>query len=332
MNDPTIAPSTTLDPTPTDPPIQPPTDISGEAATTPPRPPHPRTTDPREEGGPRNFRFGIAFAILAVAAAVDVPLAKATFDLALELPELVSWTVAAGVTAIAVTGAWKSGASLNRGRLGEAIGAAAVPVTIAIGLFVLRWNAHVFASETAAWEGATSESTIDVASEQVLAIVMLLFFLATSVLALYDGLHLTDDAGARVRSTAARLAEVEAKVVVEEGRLARLEEETAKGVQILRQTAIDEKHALAALDARRSELKAWARTEIARFLGDPVATSAVIVAQRAADARDAAASTLNAATSSAISGAASGAESLPAARRPSDTDAPAARVSTPKED
>lgn len=330
MNESTTTSNTTPDPTPKDPPIHlvidVPADLTTDAGLSTPRPPHPRTTDPREERGPRTFRLGLALAILAIAAAVDVPFAKATFDLALELPELVSWTVAAGLTAIAVTGAWKSGASLNRGRLGEVIGAAAVPVTVAVGLFVLRWNAHVFANETAAWEGTTSQSTIDVASEQVLAIVMLHFFLATSVLAFFDGLHLTDDAGARVRSTAARLAEVEAKKVVEEGRLVRLEEETAKGVQILRQTAIDEKHALAALDSRRDELKAWARTEIARLLGDPAATSAVIVAQRAADARNATASSANTVKSSATSGVVAGPEGL------SDTDAPTAGVATPKED
>jgi hypothetical protein len=330
MNDQTITSSPMLlDSTPTDPStIDQPADLPPHTAPSPPPPPHPRTTDPREGRGPRAFRLGLALAILAVAAAVDVPLAKATFDLALELPEVVSWTVAAGVAAIAVAGAWKSGASLNRGRLGEAIGASAVPITVAVGLFVLRWNAHVFASATAAWEGSDSESAIDVASEQVLAIVMLLFFLATSVLAFFDGLHLTDDAGARVRSTAGRLAEVEANQVVEEGRLARLEEETAKGVQILRQTAIDEEHALAALDARRDELKAWARTEIARLLGDPAATSAVILAQRAADARDAAAA--NAASDGVAGGASNQAVSGP--HSPADTDAPTAGVSTSKED
>jgi len=263
--------------------------VAVPASETPqPRTRRPRTTDPREEQAPRVRRIVLALAILVIAAGVDVPLAKATFDLALELPEFVSFVVAAGVTAIAVAGAWKAGASLGRGRRGEAIGAAAVPITVAIGMFVLRWNAHLFTSDTAAWEGATAGSTINTSAEQVLAIVMLLFFLGTSVLAFLDGLHLTDDAGARVRSTAARLAKAEKEAGAEHGRLVRLDEETAKGVQILRQIPIDEQHALDALDARSYELKAWSRVEIARLLGSPAATTAVISAQLASDARIAA--------------------------------------------
>ena len=252
----------------------------GSSAGTPPRPPK-LLAHQDVYGSPRGriAELVLGIAILTVGGLVDVALAKMTLDLALRLPEGVSWGVAIGVSAIAITAAWSAGWCARTRQLAGAVAAGAFSLFIAAALFALRWNEHAFSKGSASWEGTTT--TGDSSGGQALAWIMLLVFLATCGLALLDGYRLAD-IGRRVRETQLRFERANAAEADAAAAIVRLDEETAKATYVLRHIDEDSAAARAALEALRDELIAWSHIEIARVLGDPVATSGVTPSARAA--------------------------------------------------
>ncbi len=211
--------------------------------------------------------------VLAVGAAVDIALAKQAFDLALRLPEAWSWFVAIGLGLLAVAGAFSAGMVARAGHRAPAISLLGVPALIAVALFILRAFAHVFAPAEVAYEGSTVAEAGD--GELLLAWVMLLVFVATAVMAFFDGWKLVHPGRLRFRAVDARLARLELEHADRVGRVIRLRENLAIHLDQLDRIDRQRDVALAELAALADELQEWARLEIVRHLGDPVATSAL---------------------------------------------------------
>lgn len=215
----------------------------------------------------------ISIAVLVVASLVDIALAKNAFDVALRLSEAMSWFVAGGVGLIAVAGAFVSGTLAKHRAWPIAVAVLVAPVLVGIALYVLRAGS-ADTQATVGFEGGSGSLT-GAADESILAPVMLLVFVATTILAFADGWRLTDPERSRFRALTHTDDALTGALAEKMGRVARLHEELAIHVAVLSRIDDDREIAIKALESVADELREWARIEVARVLGDPRSTSAI---------------------------------------------------------
>lgn len=219
------------------------------------------------------LKVGVISTALAVATLADVFLAIPAFNGVLGESEILSFFCAVAFVVIAVGSALTGGREWRHGNRAASYAAAAAVLLLIAGLMVLRITAAGINSSSVAFEGAIA--TEDGALTEVpIAVVFATLMLATSILAALDGYHLTVPKkvkALRALSSAERAAAGE--IVRKEAEQTRLIEDL--GAAEGKVERIDEELdiALRSNQALARELQELARTEIARHLGSPTATS-----------------------------------------------------------
>lgn len=223
----------------------------------------------------------ITLVILTVVAAGDLVLIKSTFDRVMGQYEIFSWILAIGLTVAAISAMYSAGAetktatAAGRTRTSSLKSTSLVVawVLLGVGLLWLRWNSQLFMGQTT-YEGDSGAGTGQ-DLEHYLAIVLLMIYIATGVLAWVDGYKLTNGAAAAMRETRRQYRSTAADLAVKEGRVARLIENLA--IHRYELAAIDRERdlALRARDDLAAELKEHARVQLAMQLADPAATGVV---------------------------------------------------------
>lgn len=240
-------------------------------------PPTPMQSTPplnwREKPGARIRHKALSIAILVLASFVDVALAKTTLNLALRLPEPISWAIAICLGLVAVAAAFTAGIMHRKRQALMTAIATAGTLLIALALFTLRLGSG--SAETGgSYEGAEAATSTG-ASESVLAPVMLLIFLATSALAFIDGWRLTDPDRQNYLELLNEMEQARDTVSAQAGRVRHLQILRDQRVNEIANVDRDRRNALLAREALADQLQEWARIEVARVLGDPRATSGI---------------------------------------------------------
>lgn len=225
----------------------------------------------------RAIAITITTLLLIVAGLADVAMAVPAFNGVLGQSPILSFVCGVAFVSIAIGAAINAGRELKHGNR-VAVYAAGVAVLLLIsGLLVLRITAAGINTSTVAFEG--SAPTQDGALAEVpVAIVFAALMLATSILAAIDGFLLTvarpvkdlriltqnqQHTDSQITSTHAELTRHVENLQMAEGRILHLDQ--------------DLQEALKGLEAFGRELQELARTEIARHLGSPAATSGLDV-------------------------------------------------------
>lgn len=230
-----------------------------------------------ESAAQHRLRVFIKMVVVATIALVDVIIIKTTWNQVLGDYEVVSWILA---VLTAVGGAalmWISGALTAWTRVYPNVihtasaGCAGLAwAALGAGLFWLRWNAAELAGTAIAVEGQVADESV-AAGHQLMSVVMISLYLLPGVLAWIDGYQLSNPIEAHQRRTFAQLATLTE-------RSQRLEAEAVKvaALHVLHSDEIDlvPEHARLAKEANAAlanELRAFARSEILRRIGDPAA-------------------------------------------------------------
>lgn len=234
---------------------------------------------------PRAYRARLllAIALLVIITAADLLLITTTFNRILRDAEWVSWVLGASLTVASLAAAFHAGAYSRRADADPrasrrartmAVGLGAGWAALGVGMFVLRWQAALFAPTAVAYDGAAAAALAEF-REQVLAVVLAAVYLANGIIAYHDGHKLTNPALAALRQARARLDALLPKLQAQEGRVARLVENLEVATQEHHRLPEERATAVAAREALAEELKAHARLQIALHLGDPAATGGV---------------------------------------------------------
>ncbi|MBX3089878.1 MAG: hypothetical protein KF772_04765 [Cryobacterium sp.] len=223
---------------------------------------------------PSTLKRMLSYIPLTLAVIVDTVLAVPAFDLVLRESELLSWLCAIGASVLTVATAFLSGktAKLELKKIAKLFGAAGLMTIISI--FVLRVAAATLQiSDTAGYAGGSGDSG-EGSSELIIAFIMALVMIAGSIAAWCDG-YLSTPAPKVTRFV---ISEIEVKGIEKEigehkEALSQLTDDCLYAEYQLDRIDEDLEVALKGVDAAILEFQGHARYEIARVLGNPVATS-----------------------------------------------------------
>lgn len=222
--------------------------------------------------------IAIITAFLVVAGFADVVLAVPAFNGVLRESPVLSYICSIGFVVISIGAAINIGRALRRGARPMFYAATVAVLLIISGLLVLRVTAANVNASTATFEGSTATQDSALA-ELPIAIVFALLMLATTILAAVEGYLLTPSAQVtsfRVLSAEAR--HLDAEIAFKEAEKLRLVENGEMAEERIERLGDDLQQALAGLEAFARELQELARVEVARHVGNPVATSGLDLA------------------------------------------------------
>lgn len=225
----------------------------------------------------RAIPITITTLLLIVAGLADVAMAIPAFNGVLGQSPILSFVCGVAFVSIAIGAAINAGRELKHGNR-VAVYAAGVAVLLLIsGLLVLRITAAGINSSAVAFEG--SAPTQDGALAEVpVAIVFAALMLATSLLAAIDGFLLTVPRAVKnLRILTQNQLHTDSQITSTDAELTRHVENLQMAEGRIQHLDQDLQDALAGLEAFSRELQEFARTEIARQLGSPVATSGLEV-------------------------------------------------------
>lgn len=217
----------------------------------------------------------IAGVMVAAIALVDVVLIKTTWNQILLEREIVSWLLAILTALGSAALMWNSGSLTATARVYpdrvRTVGAATAVlawVSMGAGLFWLRWNAATLSGPALAVEGQLLD-TSEANSHRVLAVVMIALYLMPGVLAWIDGYLLGNPVASHQRRTYAEFGALRTLAASLEGEALKVAGLVALHQQEINQVAEQSRVAHAANAALAAELRALARAEMVRRIGDP---------------------------------------------------------------
>lgn len=209
---------------------------------------------------------------LVLAGGADIVLAIPAFDGVLRGWTGTSIFCASAFAVITVLAAFSSGHELKLDHRGLAIVCASATIALIAAIFELR----IFAAslQASALYGGAAQPTNAAANEVPIASVMAALMIATSAIAFVDGWITTPlRQVTQLRTLDTALTAAGIALAIGEGQVARLDEDLAMAEYQLAHIDIDLEDAFHGLDAAMRELQELARTEIARNLCRPAATS-----------------------------------------------------------
>lgn len=217
----------------------------------------------------------VAAVIVGAIALVDVILIKTTWNQVLLEREIVSWLLAVLTALGGAALMWNSGSLTATTRIHpdpvRVAGSAATAAAWALmgaGLFWLRWNAAAISGAPVAVEGQVVD-TSELDSHRLLAVVLIALYVMPGVLAWVDGYVLGNPVAAHQRRTYAELGHLFPLVADIEGETVKVARLVALHHDEIEQVPEQSATARAANAALAAELRALARDEMVRRIGDP---------------------------------------------------------------
>lgn len=219
----------------------------------------------------------ITTALLIVAAFADVILAIPAFNGVLGESPVLSLFCGIAFVSIAIGAAVNAGRELKHGNRFAVYAAGLAVLLLVGGLLVLRITAAGINTSAAVFEGSTP--TEDGALAEIpVAIVFAALMIATSILAAIDGYLLTVSRQVKNLRVLTRSQQRNAaQIASTEAELTRHVENLGMAEGRIRHLDRDLEEAIEGLQSFARELQEIARTEIARHLGSPTATSGLDV-------------------------------------------------------
>lgn len=214
--------------------------------------------------------------LVGVVALSDVILIKSTWDVALQQPSWVSWTTAVMAALAGAALMWAAGHQVAWRRVYGGRGVAITALVLAwlalgAGLTYLRWTSGDLTTVVLDVEGAGVPTSGASDQHQVLALALLALFVAPGLLAFRDSADLHHPIAAEQRRSHEHLRRLRSQLEILEG-------EAVESDRLLTQAVVEAKnvlqraeHSKRAQRALAEELKAHARAEILRQIGDPAA-------------------------------------------------------------
>jgi hypothetical protein len=217
---------------------------------------------------------------LALVLVGDLVMIKSTFDHVLRLQSAFSWALAVAMTLLAVPLAWMAGTQTRMALAHEGWVMAATLLAMAwavagAALFYLRYHAAELTQQVTGFEGSVVDGDAEQMKERLLAWVLLALFVATGVLAFFEGFTTTNPAAAQLHRLNVLVPDLARRVAEQQGLVTRLVDSRATHAHQLATVAERRAEARRAAEALAAEMKAHARVQLALALGNPSASEVV---------------------------------------------------------